>query len=60
MKPLQWLNGRKTYFVAGAMIVYAILGYSLGEINEQQASLIVFNALGFVGLRHSVEKKQGE
>jgi len=60
MKPLQWLNGRKTYLIATAMIVYAILGYSLGEINEQQASLTVFNALGFVGLRHSVEKKQGE
>lgn len=50
------LDGNKTNIVAGAMIVYAMLGYALGQLGESEATLTVFNALGLMGLRHGVAK----
>ena len=53
---LSWLNGKKTYFIAAGMVAYAIFGLSTGMLDQQQATLILFNAAGMAGLRHGVSK----
>lgn len=53
---IELLSGNKTYIVGGAMIVYALLGYALGQLPESEATIVVFNALGLMGLRHGVAK----
>lgn len=51
---LEFLSGKKTYTVAFLMIVYAVSGYFVHQLTQDQASIIVFNALGFAGLRSAV------
>lgn len=45
------LSGRKTYIVAGAMIVYALLGIYLKYMQSTDAITLVLQALGLMGLR---------
>lgn len=48
----QWLKGKKTYFAAAGMILYAILGLALGQLSHDAAMVLFFNALGIAGLKH--------
>lgn len=52
---INFLSGYKTYIVAGAMVLYALTGYYLNNMNQVQAWTIVFNALGIVGIRSGIE-----
>jgi hypothetical protein len=52
----RWCNGKKTYFVAAGMAIYGLLGLALGQMDQQQFMLVLFNAAGMAGLRHGVGK----
>lgn len=52
-----FLNGYKTYMVAGAMIVYAILGIYLKYMQSTDAITLVLQALGLMGLRLGIAKQ---
>lgn len=47
-------KGRKTYIVAGLMIVYALLGVAFQQLTMDQAASFIFNALGIAGLRNAI------
>lgn len=51
---LAYLSGKKTYTVAGMMIVYAVLGWSLHQFDQTTALYFIFNALGISGLRSGI------
>ena len=55
MKALwEQMKGYKTYVVAGATIVYAILGAILGYIQWPQAITLILGALGLGALRNAI------
>lgn len=53
---LKKFNGYKTYLVAAAMLVYALIGLALGWVPAEAGMGLVFQALAIAGLRHGVEK----
>ena len=48
------MKGSKTYAVAGATIVYAVLGAILGYIQWPQAVTYILGALGLGALRNAI------
>lgn len=50
------LDGNKTYIVALAMVVYAAIGYWLGQMDQANAMELVMQAASVAGLRHAVNK----
>ena len=58
MQPLlNFLKGKKTYFIALGMIVYAVLGLVFKYHSSDVAMQIIFNALGLMGLRLGVTQE---
>lgn len=51
------LSGRKTYIIAGAMIVYSALGIYLKYMNATDAITLILQALGIAGLRLGIAKQ---
>lgn len=51
------VKGYKTYAIALAMVVYAVLGYLLQYSELPQSIEIVFEALAIAGLRAGVSKR---
>lgn len=45
------LTGRKTYLLALAGVVYALLGYFLGKLTSEEASQALWAALTAAALR---------
>ena len=52
---MSWLKGKKTHFLAAALIVYEVLGYFLGKSPEIDVKTILA-ALGLSALRAGVSK----
>lgn len=52
---INFLVGYKTYIVAVIMAVYALSGWSLGELSQSQAMTILFNAAGLTFIRSGIE-----
>lgn len=48
------LEGRKTYLMAGAMIVYAILGVVAGDIDANTAIQRIMEALTAMAIRNAI------
>lgn len=55
MKIWNWLDGKKTYFIAAASILYAVLGVATHNLQLQDAIQVVLAALGGAAIRHSIE-----
>lgn len=53
---LNKLQGKKTYLVALALVVYAVAGTISGQITADQAVYVVLNGLGLGALRAGVGK----
>jgi hypothetical protein len=51
---LNWLQGKKTYIVAFAVVVQAAIGVYLGDYTTQTAITMVLSALGLGALRSGV------
>lgn len=52
------LDGRKTYLVAGATVVFACLGLYLGELDAAKFGELLLAAAALAGLRHGIEKAE--
>ena len=57
-KILEFLKGRKTYFLMAGAILTAIGGYLGGELSTKELIEALFLALGMIGLRLGVSKVQ--
>lgn len=53
----KFLEGKKTYLVAGATVLYALLGVLLGFMDQMQATELVLAALGLSSLRSGIANK---
>jgi hypothetical protein len=53
---ISWTAGKKTYTVAFLMVVYAIIGFYLHQLTQEQMMTFILNALGFAGLRNGINK----
>ena len=49
-------DGKKTYIVGTLMIVYALLGLALGDMESARVVELVLGGLGLFGLRHGIAK----
>ena len=54
---LNFLQGKKTYIVVGATLVYAVLGVVLHFMDMHTAIGVVLGALGLAGLRNGVSNQ---
>lgn len=54
-KLLSTLEGKKTYIVAIAFVVYGIAGVITGQLTSDQAFALVLNGLGFGAVRNSIK-----
>ena len=54
------INGMKTYLAGMALVLYAVGGYFAGKVDINEAIQSVMIALGIMGLRHRIEKKNIE
>lgn len=50
------LQGKKTYIVALALVIYAVVGVYTGQLSQDQAITLVLNGLGLSALRAGVSK----
>lgn len=54
---MTWINGYKTYIVCAAAIVYAVVQYWTGAIDENGAVQMTLAALGAAGFRSAYASK---
>ena len=54
---ISWLEGKKTYIVAGLAVTYAISGFLTGHIDQQGAIEMILAAVGGMTMRSAIEKK---
>lgn len=52
------LKGYKTYLVAGGMLVYAVLGFTLGYLDAGEAGTVIMEAFGLIALRLGIAKTE--
>ena len=57
---LQFLQGKKTYIVAGATILYAVVGMWSGSLDQNSGMAMIFGALGFGAVRHGISTTKGQ
>lgn len=50
------LQGKKTYIVAAALVVYAVAGVYTGQLTQDAAITLVLNGLGLSALRAGISK----
>ncbi len=48
------LQGKLTYIVAGVTVVWAIIGFFLGQLDAQTAGTMVLAGLGTFGVRRAI------
>ena len=53
---LNKLQGKKTYIVSIAFVLFGITGVITGNLTQEQAFTLVLNGLGFGALRAGVSK----
>ena len=52
----QWLQGRKTYLLSLAALLYAVSGWYIGQIDQATALNMVWAALTAAALRAGIAK----
>ena len=53
---LKWLQGRKTYLLSLAALLYAVSGWYIGQIDQATALNMVWAALTAAALRAGIAK----
>lgn len=51
---MDFLKGKVSYIVAGVTILWAIVGFFLGNLDMNQASAMVLAGLGVFGIRRAI------
>lgn len=52
---MKFLKGKKTYLIATATLVYAVMGLALGHLDGAAAGQLITTALISMGLRNAIE-----
>jgi uncharacterized membrane-anchored protein YjiN (DUF445 family) len=52
---MERLAGKKTYIVASVMIVYAVSGWLLGNLEQPEAWRLLMEAAAVAGLRNAIK-----
>ena len=55
-KKMNWLVGKKTYFVAAGVVVHALVQFVQGNLDLNGGILEILNGLGLATLRAGVSK----
>lgn len=50
------LNGKKTYIVSGLGIIYAAIGWYLGNLEPEVAQRMIWEGLAFIFMRVGIAK----
>ena len=50
------VNGNKTYLVAGLLILYAVIGVFIGQMEWGHALELILAGLGVFGFRSAIKK----
>lgn len=50
-------SGKKTYVISAVALIWAIVGYALGEVDVPTLTQMVFGALAAAGIRHGIASK---
>lgn len=53
---MTWIDGYKTYIVAGTMATYALVGMYVGFITVQDGIDLLLAASALVGVGHKIDK----
>jgi len=56
IKQKHMLNGKKSYISGALLILFAVIGWVLGEFDAVAAAPYLFQGLGIIGIRHGVAK----
>lgn len=51
-----WIDGKKTYFVAAGMVAYALLSVWMDKMDWNDAAQMLWQAAAVAGLRHGISK----
>lgn len=49
------LKGKLTYIVAAVTGLWAVVGFFLGQLETEQAGMLILGALGAFGVRRSIK-----
>lgn len=52
---MKFLQGKKTFIVSGLMVLFAIIGFALGQLDQNQACEIFLEGLAIAGLRLAIK-----
>jgi len=55
---MPWLQGKKTYIAAGALVALAIGGFLVGAVSDMNAALLIVAAFGLFGQRAAIGRYQ--
>jgi hypothetical protein len=56
MNLINWLRGKKTYFLALALFAYTIGGYLTGHMTAQEALALIYSSGVIASLRAAISK----
>ena len=57
-KKMTWVNGNKTYIVAGLTILYELIGMFIGQMQLGHAVELILAGLGVLGFRSAIKKME--
>ena len=52
---MNFLRGKLTYTVAAITLIWAVVGFFLGQLGAEQAGALVLAALGTFGIRRALD-----
>lgn len=53
---MNFLNGHKTNIGGVGLMVFAILGFALGQLDATQAGAMFFSGVTAIGVGHKIDK----
>jgi len=53
---LDGTSGHKTYFVAGLLVLWGVLGLALGKLDQASAGEAILAGLALIGIGHKLDK----
>jgi len=53
---INFINGKKSYILAGLGVIYALTGFFTGHLDGQGAIDIIWTSLGLATIKHAISK----
>lgn len=55
-KLIDWFKGKKSYFIAAGIVIFAVTGAATGQFDWSHATQLIFEGLGLSSLRAGIQK----